>query len=143
MILWLIDTDHYSLQERGHPRLRDRLASVPADSIAVSVVTMEEMLRGRLAVLSRQLPSEERVHAYQKLIDTASFFQAVPVLPFDLACEQKFQELRAQRVRIGTKDLRIAATALVKGITLVTRNRKDFGKVPGLTLEDWTAGPPV
>ncbi len=142
MSLWLFDTDHYSLQERGHPRLRERLAAVPPDSIAVSVVTMEEMLRGRLAMLARQLPSEERVHAYRKLIETASFFQAVAVLPFDMACEQKFKELRARRVRIGTKDLRIAATALVNEITLVTRNRKDFEKVPGLVLEDWTLSLP-
>ncbi len=143
MIFWLIDTDHYSLHERGHPRLRERLASVPPDSIAASVVTMEEMLRGRLAMLSRQLPSEERVHAYQKLLDTASFFESVTVLPFGMACEQKFHELRSQGVRIGTKDLRIAATALVNGITLVTRNRKDFGKVSELVLEDWTVSPPA
>ncbi len=143
MIDWLFDTDHYSLQERGHPRLRERLAAVPPRSIAVSVVTMEEMLRGRLAMLSRQLPSEERVHAYQKLMDTASFFESVSVLPFDMKCERKFQELRAKKIRVGTKDLRIAATALVNGVTMVTRNRKDFGKVPGLVLADWTVGPPT
>ncbi len=139
MIDWLIDTDHYSLQERGHPRLRKRFASIPPDSVAVSVVTMEEMRRGRLAMLSRQLPSDERVHAYRKLMETAAFFQSVAVMPFDTACEQKFQELRAQRVRIGTKDLRIAATALMNNVALVTRNRKDFGRVPGLVLEDWTS----
>lgn len=47
------------------------------------------------------------------------------------------EELRAQGVRIGTLDLRIAATALVHDLTLVTRNTKDFARVPGVRLEDW------
>ena len=60
------------------------------------------------------------------------------MLPFDPACEQTFQELRAAKIRIGTRDLRIAATALVHDCTLVTRNHQDFARVPGLHIEDWT-----
>ena len=45
--------------------------------------------------------------------------------------------LRAQGIRIGTLDLRIVATALVHDLTLVTRNTKDFARVPGARLEDW------
>ena len=43
-----------------------------------------------------------------------------------------------QKVRIGTMDLRIAATAISNGLILLTRNTVDFERVPGLTLEDWT-----
>ncbi|WP_308189044.1 type II toxin-antitoxin system VapC family toxin [Nostoc mirabile] len=43
-----------------------------------------------------------------------------------------------QRIRIGTQDLRITAITLSVNGTLVTRNRKDFEKVPNLRLEDWT-----
>ena len=45
---------------------------------------------------------------------------------------------RRQQVRIGTKDLRIAALALSKNATLVTRNTRDFAKVPGLHMVDWS-----
>jgi tRNA(fMet)-specific endonuclease VapC len=53
---------------------------------------------------------------------------------------QRPQELRSLRQHIGTLDLRIAATALVHDLTLVTRNQKDFSRVPGLRFEDWSAG---
>ena len=138
MTRWLLDTDHVSLQERGHPILRERLASVASDDVSVSVVTMEEMLRGRLAMLTRQPAGEGRVRAYRKLLETVRFFDAVPVVPFDTAADQQFQGLRAQRLSVGSLDLRIAAIALTRDLVVVTRNHKDFGRVPGLRLEDWT-----
>jgi len=55
------------------------------------------------------------------------------------ACERKFNELRRQKIRIGSRDLRISATALVHDLPLVTRNHKDFSRVPGLHIEDWAA----
>lgn len=138
MIRWLLDTDHISLQERGHELLRARLALVPADSLAVSVVTVEEMIRGRLAVLARRSEGEVRVRAYAKFMETVAFFASIPVVPFDPACERKFQELCALRLRVGSQDLRIASTALVNNCILVTRNRLDFERVPGLVVEDWS-----
>src|SRR5712691_10881569 len=87
MIRVLLDTDHVSLHERGHLPLRARLASFPPEEVAVSIVTVEEMLRGRLAILARRSAGEARVHAYTKLLETVHFFSTVPVVPFDMACE--------------------------------------------------------
>ena len=132
MSLWLLDSDHLSLQERGHPVLRKRLAAVSPESIAVSVVTVEETLRGRLALLARRTSGEPRIHAYQKLMETVRFFSSIPVVHFDSECERKYQELCALRLRVGSQDLRIAASALAKNMTVVTRNMKHFGRVPDL-----------
>ena len=138
MIRFLLDTDHISLHERGHPPLRARFEALSPDSIAVSVVTVEEALRGRLAALSRRSAGEARERAYAKLMETVRFFGSIQVVLFDARCEQQSQALRSQRVRVGAQDLRIAATALAHGCTLVTRNRRDFGRVPGLPIEDWS-----
>jgi tRNA(fMet)-specific endonuclease VapC len=128
-----------SLNERGHPAIRQRLESVPPGSVAFSVITAEEMIRGRLAMLARRPHGQARVHAYRKFLETVRFCAAVSVVPFDTGCETKFQELRSLKLRVGSQDLRIASTALVRGLTLVTANRKDFERVPGIEIEDWSA----
>lgn len=142
MIRWLLDTDHVSLHERGHKVLLQRLLSVPPNQVAISAVTAEEMLRGRLALLARNRPDQSRVHAYNKLMETVRFINTIPVMPFDLASEKRFQDLRSRVSNVGSQDLRIAATALEQDLTLVTRNRKDFGRVPSLRIEDWTVTTP-
>ena len=138
MIRVLLDTDHMSLYERGHLPLCARLASFPPEEMAVSVVTVEEMLRGRLAILARRSAGEARSHAYTKLLETVHFFSTIPVVPFDMAYEQQFQGLRAMRLRVGSRVIRIAATALVHSVVLIIRNRRDFEQVPGLRLDDWS-----
>ena len=134
MIRFPLDTDHASLQDRGHSVLLARLRLHPPEELAFSVVTVEEALRGRLAVLARSLPSEQRVAAYLSLWETVRFFAAAQVILYDETCEQRFQELRAAKIRVGSRDLRIAATALVHDFTMVTRNTTDFRRVPGLRI---------
>ena len=60
-------------------------------------------------------------------------------MSFDAAAADRFDSLRAARVHVGTLDLRIAAIALANDKTVLTRNVRDFRKVPGLRVEDWTA----
>jgi tRNA(fMet)-specific endonuclease VapC len=62
----------------------------------------------------------------------------VSVLAFEASAALDFDGLVAQRIRIGTMDLRIASIALTNRLTLRTRNLSDFRRVPGLTTEDWT-----
>lgn len=138
MIRFLLDTDHIALQERAHPALLARLREQEPDGLAVSIVTVQESIRGRMALLGRQPSSARLVEAYRHFHAAVRFFQSINIVAFDLDCAQRVEELRALRLRVGTLDLRIAATALVHGFTLVTRNRQDFGKVPNLTIEDWS-----
>jgi tRNA(fMet)-specific endonuclease VapC len=95
-------------------------------------------MRGRLAPLGRVLTGIKHVQAYARLVAAEETFRQFPLVPFDGACESQFQHLRAARLGVGTLDLKIAAIALTAGLTVLTRNRRDFGRVPGLALADWS-----
>jgi len=138
MIRFLLDTDHITLHDQGHPLVRQRLLLSPPESIAVSIVTVEETLRGRLAVLARRLEGEALVRAYGKLVENLHFFSSIAIVPFDRDCERRYRDLRSAGVRVGTQDLKIATTGLTHNLIVVTRNRRDFGRVAGLTTEDWS-----
>ena len=71
-------------------------------------------------------------------IDDFEAFAAALVMPFDIKASANFDDLVTQRVQIATMDLRIASIALSERFTLLTRNSRDFSKVPGLVIEDWT-----
>ncbi len=72
---------------------------------------------------------------FDRMLDA---FSAAQVLPFDAPAAAVVDGLLAQGVRLATMDLRIAAIALSRGLVLLTRNSRDFRKVPGLLVEDWT-----
>jgi tRNA(fMet)-specific endonuclease VapC len=138
MLHYLFDTDHLTLYQHKHPPLMQRMALQPADSVAICPINIEETMRGRLGPLARILTGNKHVQAYAHLVAAAEMFRLFPLVPFDVASESQFQQLRAARLRVGTLDLKIAAIALTNGLTVLTRNRSDFGRVSGLKLADWS-----
>jgi tRNA(fMet)-specific endonuclease VapC len=138
MALRVFDTDHLSLFQRGYPTLLPRIQAVPAMQIAISIVSVEEMLQGRLAQIRRAANGEDQIRAYAWLDKTLAFFRAFRVLPFDAQAERRYADLAARRLRIGAQDMKIAAIALNHGAILVTRNTRHFGRIAELALEDWT-----
>jgi tRNA(fMet)-specific endonuclease VapC len=141
MTLWVLDTDSLSLLERGNPKIQERLRQVNTDSVAISIVTAEEKMKGRLAAIN-SLSGIERIDrlavAYRDLQSSIEDLQALPILPFSELAKDRYRELLQQKIRVGSHDLRIAAIVLsVEGI-LVTRNRRDFERVPSLQIDDWS-----
>jgi predicted nucleic acid-binding protein len=67
----------------------------------------------------------------------SEFMRKVEIVPFDEAAARQFDDLRRQKLRIRSRDLKIAATALVNGALLLSANRTDFERVPGLRVENW------
>jgi tRNA(fMet)-specific endonuclease VapC len=138
MLRYVFDTDHLTLYQHVHPPLLRRFFAHPLGTVGVTVVSVEEAFRGRLAVLSRPLTGPARIQAYDALASTLDLFQPLAIVPFDQAGEQEFQQLLRLRLRSGTRDLKIAAVSLAHRLTLLTRNRRDFARVPGLVLDNWS-----
>lgn len=137
-VRFILDTDHVSLLQRGYPLVIAQVARLPASQLAVTVITVDEQLQGRMAVIRRAKTQRDAAHGYDRLLETLRFYADLPVLPYDEAAAAAFDRLRQQGIRIGTQDLRIAAIALVHHVTVVTRNTRDFARVPGLPLNDWS-----
>lgn len=136
--LWVLDTDHLSLHHRGHPQVTPRLLALPLQQRVTTIVTVEEQLRGRFAQVSRAKKITEWVLAYRQFQQTLDDLMQLRILPFDNAAAAIFMRLQATVRQVGTQDLKIAAIVLSVNGILVTRNQRDFARIPGLVIEDWT-----
>lgn len=139
---YVFDTDHLSIlqKEAGaeFATLSARVAAADPDDLALSVVSFHEQVLGCHTYISKAKTPADVVRGYKMLGRVIRDFAASPVLPFDTAAAADFDSLTALRIRVGTMDLRIAAIARSRELTLLTRNVSDFGQVPGLRTEDWT-----
>ena len=137
MTMYVFDTDHLSLYSRNHPELLTKLRSRQIPLIT-TVVNLEEQVQGRFGQISDAKNDAQKGIAYQWLTETIADLSTFEILQYDSAAQTIFQNLKAQRVRIGTQDLRIGAIALANGAVVLTRNLRDFERIPGLLIENWT-----
>jgi tRNA(fMet)-specific endonuclease VapC len=140
--LWILDTDHVSLFQRGHPPIVKRLAETAPTDISITIITLEEQIRGRFNMIRRAASPSELILAYQNLHITFDSLKSFDILDFSSAASTIYSSLLEYKIKTGTQDLRIAAIALSLNGILVTRNQRDFAKVPNLILEDWSTNIP-
>ena len=126
MTLFVLDTDHLSLYQRGVEPLLSRLLSHSPGELAITIVTVEEQLRGRLAQIRKATTAAHLNECYRWLGETVDQLARLPVLYFDDKAASVYETLLPQKVRIGTQDLRIAAIVLSQSAVLLTRNSQDF-----------------
>jgi len=138
----VLDTDHLTvIQRQNHPTfsiLSARLGSMPPGEACTTIVNVEEQMRGWLAMVRRSKKVQQEIAAYRQLHELFAYFAEIPVLDFDEAAAERFAALRRSRLRLGSMDLKIAAIALSRHATLLSRNLGDFRQVPALRVEDWT-----
>jgi tRNA(fMet)-specific endonuclease VapC len=141
-VLFILDTDLLTViqwqSQPAYDRLQARLQQQSADSVCTTIVSVQELVRGRLAEINRARSEEQVVNGYKHLHDLWHQVARMNVLPFERTAHKRFIDLRSQGVRIGTRDLRISCIALETGATVLSRNLRDFQKVPELRVEDWT-----
>jgi tRNA(fMet)-specific endonuclease VapC len=127
----LLDTDTCIDVLRQRPGMIQRLRQFAPTDCAVSMVTVYELFCG---LAKAQHPDEEREKVQR-------FVSAVMELPLDRAAAEHAANVRAELERqgtvIGPYDLLIAGQAMAGGLTLVTKNVREFQRVNGLKLESW------
>lgn len=138
MNLYVLDTDMLTLLEEGHAAVARRFLKQPAAEVAVTVLTVEEQLSGWYTEVRKARRPERLAWAYRRLAENVHFLAQLRILTYDLPTMRRYDEFRKTKLRIGGNDLRIAAVVLEQGAVLVTRNARDFRKVPGLSVEDWS-----
>ncbi len=74
---------------------------------------------------------------YQRLATNVQFLAATPILSFTEPAILRYEGLKALHLNVRKKDLCIAAIALHEGGVLVTRNLRDFQRIPNLVVENW------
>jgi tRNA(fMet)-specific endonuclease VapC len=139
-IQYVLDTDTVTHQQLGHPLVVSKLRLVDRSTVATTVITLYEQLRGRLAAINRKQSDAQLQLALRRLHATQQYYCTARILPFAERGTQIYQILLAQKLRIGTQDLQIAAIALAHDAILITANRRHFDQVPNLQIEDWTSG---
>jgi tRNA(fMet)-specific endonuclease VapC len=137
MSLYILDTDIFSLFLRGDENVCRRVVETSPDSLAITIITIEESLTGWYSEIRRARRDNEVLRAYASLYQTHEILRDLPVLAFDANALKIFHELRKSHRRVGRNDLRIAAITVNRSGTLVTRNKSDFLGIPRLTVVDW------
>ena len=109
----------------------DRLKRVDPSEIGTCAVVRAELIFG----------ARKSTHVAENLRLVETFFEPFVCLPFDETAADAYGSIRADLERagrpIGPNDLLIAATALAHDLTVVTHNISEFGRVPGLKVDDW------
>lgn len=141
--MFLIDTDHLSIMQREGSielqRLKSKLLGVDPNIVFASTVSFHEQTRGIHNFINKATKANELQRGYDAFLTILKCYAKMTTLTYDEPAHREFERLRRAKVRIGTMDLRIASTAVSRGLTLITRNMRDFERVPDLKLENWTA----
>ena len=129
---YLLDTNIciYVIKRRP-PQVLARFQRCAVGDIGLSTVTVAELQYG---VAKSVFPERNQ----QALV---AFTLPLEILPFDAPAAAAYGPIRAtlerQGTPIGAMDLLIAAHAVSLGVILVTNNLREFGRVPGLQVDNW------
>lgn len=128
----MLDTNVCIYLIKEHPAsVLERFVSHPVGDIGVSVITLAELEYG-VSKSSRPARNREALEQFVSPLEVASF---------DRDATTAYGKLRTTLEKtgqpIGSMDLLIAAHAISLDVRLITHNVKEFGRVPGLRIEDW------
>jgi len=132
MFQFMLDTDTSSyIMKRTNTNVLQRLQTVAVSDVCISAITKSEHLFG-VEVSPRRQKDQAALDAFLRYVEVLDF-------PGEAALDygRIRADLKARGAMIGANDLLIAAHARCLGLTLVTNNTREFGRVKGLKIENW------
>jgi tRNA(fMet)-specific endonuclease VapC len=132
MLRYMLDSDTASyVMKKNVPSVLKRLDRVPVGDVCISAITQSELAFGTEA---SPVPLRDRERLNLLL-------RHLSVLDYPTGAAAHYAEIRTflkkRGTIIGANDLFIAAHARCEGLILVTNNTREFGRVPGLQIENW------
>ena len=132
MIKYMLDTNILIYAIRNRPRKVREAFKKYSEFLSMSAVTLGELIYG----------AEKSVQVVRNLEDIEGLAARMEVLPFDNEAATHFGQVRTELAGsgkiIGPYDLMIAGHARSRGLIVVTNNLREFNRVPGLRVENWT-----
>jgi predicted nucleic acid-binding protein len=133
--MFLLDTDALSELEKPMPNtgLLAWLQTVDWLDLHLSVVTIGELWKG-----IAELPHGRKRRALEAMFDLLPDRFHTRIIPVDYAIAVKFGEIQAKTGPLPSLDTLIAATAIIRHLTLVTHSSRDMARTGATTLDPWT-----
>ncbi len=136
MSLFVLDTDILTLYYRGNAAVVRLVDSTPEPDLAISIITVDEQLTGWYTLTRRARQPAQVARAYLQLGEAVVRLGRWRIIPYTESAIARVAYLKSLRLNVRLMDLRIAAIALENGAADMTRNRRDFDRIPGLTVEE-------
>jgi len=132
MAIYMLDTDISSyIMKRSDEAVLSRLRRVAVSDVCISAITKAEMMYG-VEVSPRRQKDQSALDEFLRYIAVLDYPAAAAI---DYALIRAVLNVRGKMMR---NDLLIAAHARCLGLTLVTNNTREFGRVQGIKIENWT-----
>jgi tRNA(fMet)-specific endonuclease VapC len=135
---YLFDTDTFSLILQNDVNVIRAFVSHLSDRVSVSAITIQEVWNGWAKAISRAKTPDQLALGYSRLTGTLNEVRFWEIVSFTIGAISRYAALKKQKLNVRANDLRIASIALEMGATVVTRNRRDYGRIPGVVIEDWS-----
>ncbi|HET7361738.1 MAG TPA: type II toxin-antitoxin system VapC family toxin [Salinimicrobium sp.] len=130
---YLLDTNICVYFLNGRFNLEEKFDHIGIENCFVSEITIAELKYG-IARSSKKEKNRKIVNTFQKK------FNIIPIFPaLDIYAKEKAR-LKTKGKTVDDFDILIGATAIYNGLIMVTKNKRHFDRLKGITIEDWTEG---